>query len=262
MNGIEKIRKTFENRQGIKLMTHVVGGYPSLEYSEKIVSAMAAAGADLVEIQVPYSDPTADGPSIMTANTKARLTGITTDEVIAMAGRLAASAGIPILLMSYINPVYRYGIERFVARAAGLGISGVIIPDYPADDELELIKKCNEAGIAFVPLVTGGSTAERIGRVCGSSDSPFLYAVLRAGVTGRKTELTGEHLSFLEMAHRVTGKYVAAGFGIREKSQVETLSKAAHCAIIGSAVTDIIEKETAAGQDPCFAVSAFVRGIR
>ena len=262
MTGIDRIRKTFENRKGIKLMTHVVGGYPSLAASEQIVAAMAAAGADLVEIQIPYSDPTADGPSIMTANTKARLDGTTTEAVINMAGRLAAASGIPILVMSYINPVYRYGIERFVARTVELGISGVIIPDYPADDELGLIKKCNEAGTAFVPLVTGGSSRERIGKVCVASDSPFLYAVLRAGVTGRKTELTGEHLSFLEMAHRVTGKYVAAGFGIREKAQVETLSKAAHCAVIGSAVTEIIEKETGAGKNPADAVASFIKGIR
>lgn len=262
MTGIDRIRNSFENRKGIKLMTHVVAGYPSLEASEQIVAAMAVAGADLVEIQVPYSDPTADGPSIITANTKARMTGITTEEVISMAGRLAATTGIPILLMSYINPVYRYGIERFVARTVELGISGMIIPDYPADDELGLIKKCNEAGIAFVPLVTGGSSQERIGRVCAASDSPFLYAVLRAGVTGRRTEITAEHLSFLEMAHRITGMYVAAGFGIREKVQVETLSGSAHCAIIGSAVTDIIEKEFAAGRNPAEAVSAFIKGIR
>ena len=262
MNGIEKIRASFEMRKNIKLMMHVVGGFPSLDSSEKIVAAMASAGADLVEIQIPYSDPTADGPSIMTANTKARLAGTTTDQVIDMAGRLAASSGIPILLMSYINPVFRYGIDRFVDRTAGLGISGVIIPDYPADDELGLIRKCNETGTAFVPLVTGGSSEERIEKVCAASDSPFLYAVLRAGVTGRKTELTGEHLNFLETCSRVTGKYVAAGFGIREKAQVEKLSMAAHCAIIGSAITDIIENESSAGRNPTGAVAEFIRGIR
>ena len=262
MNGIDRIRHSFESRKEIKLMTHVVGGYPSLSLSEKTVAAMASAGADLVEIQIPYSDPTADGPSIMTANTKARLAGTTTDAVIDMAGRLAASTGIPILLMSYINPVFRYGVERFIARAVELGISGMIIPDYPSGDELEIIKKSNSAGIAFVPLVTGGSSAERIKEVCGVSDSPFLYAVLRAGVTGRKTEITDGHSGFLDMAHRVTGKYVAAGFGIREKIQVETLSGSAHCAIIGSAITDIIERESAAGKDPAAAVAEFIRRIR
>lgn len=262
MTGIERIRNAFENRNGIKLMTHVVGGFPSLAASEDLVASMAAAGADLVEIQVPYSDPTADGPSIMTANTKARMAGTTTDDVLNMAGRLAATTGIPILIMSYINPVYRYGIDRFVSRIAWLGISGVIIPDYPADDELGLIKKCNDASIAFVPLVTGGSSPERIADVCRSSGSPFLYAVLRAGVTGRRTELTAEHLAFLEMCHSVTGKFVAAGFGIREKSQVDVLSKAAHCAIIGSAVTDIVTKESSSGNDPSAAVAAFIKGIR
>lgn len=262
MTGIDRIRETFENRKGIKLMTHIVGGYPSLHASEKIVAAMASAGADLVEIQVPFSDPTADGPSIMTANTKARLAGTTTAAVMEMAGRLASSAGIPVLLMSYINPVYRYGIERFVSVSLELGICGMIIPDYPAEDELGLIKKCNDAGIAFVPLVTGGSTAERIGRVCETSDSPFLYAVLRAGVTGRRTELSDEHLRFLGTAHSVTGKYVAAGFGIREKSQVEMLAQAAHCAIVGSAITDIIEREYSAGNEPSGAVHRFIRGLR
>ncbi len=262
MTGIDRIRNSFENRGGIKLMTHVVGGYPSPGISERLVAAMASAGADLVEIQIPYSDPTADGPSIMNANAKARIAGTTTDMVIDMAGRLASSANIPILLMSYINPVYRYGIERFVARTLELGISGIIVPDYPADDELGLTEKCNRAGTAFVPLVTGGSTEERISEVCGASDSPFIYAVMRAGVTGRKTELTDEHIQFLEMAHRITGKYVAAGFGIRERVQIETLSRSAHCAVIGSAVTDIIEKEYSEGKDPTEAVARFIRAIR
>ena len=262
MSGIDKIRNAFENRKGIKLMTHVVAGFPTMEASEKIVASMALAGADLVEIQIPFSDPTADGPSIMTANTKARLAGTTTEGVMEMAGRLASSTGLPILVMSYINPVYRYGIERFVSKSLELGISGIIIPDYPSEDELMLIRKCNDAGIAFVPLVTGGSSEERIGQVCGTSGSPFLYAVLRQGVTGRRTELSEEHISFLEMCHRVTGKYVAAGFGIRDKDQVEILSKAAHCAIVGSAVTDIIDRVTSVGTDPAGAVEMFIKSLR
>lgn len=221
-------------------MTHIVAGFPSLAESEAIVRSMAANGADLVEIQIPFSDPTADGPSIVGANTDALATGITTVQTIEMAGKLAQSVDIPILIMSYLNPIFIYGAEKFIDDIRSLGISGIIVPDCPVEEHFGLTELCNDARIASVPLVAPMTTPERVSLLCAQSLSPFVYAVMRLGVTGKKTELSKDLTDYLEMVKKHSGRFVAAGFGIREASQVSALNDFADCAIVGSAVTDCV----------------------
>jgi tryptophan synthase alpha chain len=240
MNGTQKIEHAFEKNRSIKLMTHIVAGFPSLGDSEAIVRSMASNGADLVEIQIPFSDPTADGPSIVGANTDALATGITTVQAIEMAGRVAQSVDIPILLMSYLNPIFTYGAEKFVDDIRSLGISGVIVPDCPPEENFGLTELCNDARIASVPLVAPMTSPERVSLLSAQSLSPFVYAVMRLGVTGKKTELSKDLSDYLAMVKKQSGRYVAAGFGIRESSQVSALNNFADCAIVGSAVTDCV----------------------
>lgn len=261
MNGIDKINKAFETPKKIKLMTHIVAGFPSLVESEEIVKAMAANGADIVEIQIPFSDPTADGPSISGANTDALAGGTNPLQAIEMAGRLAASAGIPILIMTYINPVFSFGIDRFISLLSEKGIAGVIIADCPFDDDLGIVEKCNNAGIAFVPLIAPGTSAERMKYLAGLSASPFVYAVMRLGITGRKTDIGNDGKKYLETVKQMTGKYCAAGFGIREKDQIDALAGIADCAVVGSAVTDTVRTAHNNKKSPSEEVGKFIKEL-
>jgi tryptophan synthase alpha chain len=261
MNGIEKIAKAFQSSKKIKLMTHIVAGFPSLDESERIVKSMADNGADIVEIQIPFSDPTADGPSISGANTVSLANGTTPLQAIDMAGRLAKSAGIPILVMTYINPVFSIGIDRFVSLLAEHEISGVIIADCPFEDDLGLVEKCNSAGIAFVPLIAPGTNPERMKYLAERSASPFVYAVMRLGITGKKTEIGDEGRVYLERVRTNTGKFCAAGFGIRSKDQIDSLEGIADCAVIGSAITDLVRSAHEEGVSPSKEVGIFVKNL-
>jgi tryptophan synthase alpha chain len=261
MTGIEKIQKTFQSPKKIKLMTHIVAGFPTLADSEEIVKAMAQNGADIVEIQIPFSDPTADGPSISGASTVALAGGINPLQAIDMAGRLASTAGIPILIMTYINPVFSIGIDRFVSLLSEKGISGVIIPDCPFEDDLGLVEKCTKAGLAFVPLVAPGTSSERMKYLSGSTTSPFVYAVTRLGITGKKTNIGEEGIAYLQTVKNVTGKYCAAGFGIREKDQIDTLIGIADCAVVGSAVTDTARNAHNNKKSPAEEVGKFIKEL-
>jgi tryptophan synthase alpha chain len=260
-NGIEKIKAAFAKHGKIKLMTHIIGGFPSLEESEKIVREMIRGGADIVEVQIPFSDPTADGPVISEANVRALATGVSTAEVIEMCGRLAGNASAPILVMTYLNPVHAYGIERFVSDCASKGIAGVIIPDCPPED-LGLVELCNRAGIAFVPLVAPSTNEARMKYLGSVSDSPFVYAVTRLGVTGKKTDIGSDVGGYCEKVARATGKLVAAGFGIRDREQVKSLEGKAACAIVGSAVTTAVKNAVEANIPADRAAFDFVSSLR
>lgn len=261
-DGIQRIESAFAKNAGMKLMTHIVGGYPSLDESEKIVRAMSEAGADLIEIQIPFSDPTADGPVIVGANVAARENGVTTRQVLEMSGRLARELDTPILTMTYINPVFAYGVEKFINDIASLGISGVIIPDCPPEEDLGAIAAANKAKIAFVPLVAPSTDDERMKYLGSVSLSPFVYAVMRLGVTGKKTEIGNDTASYCAKVGNLTGKKVAAGFGIRERSQVIELEGKADCAIVGSAVTEAVRLAEEAGKDAAAAAGEMVRKLK
>jgi tryptophan synthase alpha chain len=292
MTGIDRITRAFEDpiatraddervatriiedtsSRGIKLMTHAVVGYPDMAASSRILAAMASAGADFIETQLPFSDPSADGRSIVEANYGALAAGSSTRTCLETIEGLRAATGAdvaeraertPILVMSYVNVLYAYGIDEIVARAAASGIDGFIVPDYPDDEsELGLAAKCAEAGLALVPLIAPTTSLERAASLAAASASPFLYAVTRLGVTGRKTELDAEALGRLESLKERTGKRIAAGFGIRERSQVRALQGHADCAIVGSAIVDAIRSATEAGKDPAAAAGELVRSLK
>jgi tryptophan synthase alpha chain len=263
MTGIDRITRSFETRKGIALMTHAVVGYPDMETSTRILAAMAASGADFLEAQLPFSDPSADGRSIVEANYGALRAGSSTRSCLSALELLRASTEVPILVMSYVNVLYAYGIDAIVERAAKSGIDGFIVPDYPDDEaELGLADKCATAGLALVPLIAPTTSYERAESLAAASASPFLYAVTRLGVTGRKTELDSGSLDRLKTLRSRTGKRIAAGFGIRERSQVRALEGIADCAIVGSALVDAIRSAVESGKAPEAAAGELVRSLK
>ena len=261
MTGIDRIARTFGSREGLKLMAHAVVGYPDAGTSARILAAMAANGADLIEAQLPFSDPSADGTSIVAANHAALRSGSRTEACLATLEALRAKTEAPILVMSYLNPILAYGVEALVERAARSGLDGFIVPDYPDDEtELGLAEKCAAAGLALVPLIAPTTSIDRASALASAGASPFLYVVLRLGVTGRKTVLEVPPW-IVSPPSRRDGKYVAAGFGLREKAQIDALCRYADCAIVGSALVDAARDAVSAGADPALAVGEIVRSL-
>lgn len=262
MTGIERIEKVFSTGKKIKMMTHVVGGYPDMQTCESLVLLMAEKGIDMVEIQLPFSDPLADGPIIVQANHHALRAGVKTDAVMEMIEGLRGKVDIPLLIMSYINPVYAYGVEAFVQKALSAGVDGFIIPDCPPEEpELGIPGLCKKNNLAFVPLIAPSTSKERMKFVVRDTDSPFVYAVLRLGVTGRKTQLDEEIVTYLNTIKEVTGRYIAGGFGIREKSQLDALAGHVECGVVGSALLRVIDEANAQKRDPLAAASDFLNKL-
>jgi tryptophan synthase alpha subunit len=264
MNGVDRITRAFTTGGSrIKLMTHAVCGFPDRGRSRRILSEMARSGADIIEAQLPFSDPSADGRLIVEANHAALRAGSKTRDCLDDLAALRKETGIPILIMSYLNPIFAYGAERLIEWAAKEGIDGLIVPDCP-DDEVDppLRSLCAEAGLAFVPLIAPTTSIERARELAKISSSPFLYVVTRLGVTGRKTELDSAGLERLKRLRIESGKFTAAGFGIRERAQIEALEGGADCAIVGSALVDAARNAVAKSADPAEAVGAVIRELR
>lgn len=255
MTGIDRITRTFKGGSRIKLMAHAVVGYPDGPASRRILAAMALSGADIIEAQLPFSDPSADGKTIVDANSAALRSGSSTSACLAALEELRGTTEAPILIMSYLNPLLAYGIEALIERMGASGLDGLIVPDYPDDEpELQLAERCVAAGIALVPLIAPTTSMARAKVLAASTASPFLYVVLRLGVTGRKTELDASSIERLAELKKATGKYLAAGFGICERAQIEALEGTADCAIVGSALVDAARRATEEGDDCAKAV--------
>lgn len=263
MTGIERLTRCFESGGGIRLMAHAVCGYPDQRESRRILSAMVAAGADIIEAQLPFSDPSADGPTIVEANHAALRARSSTAACLEALEALRRETEAPILVMSYLNPILAYGAEAMAERCARSGLDGFIVPDYP-DDESEppLAELCAGAGLALVPLIAPTTSLERAWRLASSSASPLLYVVLRLGVTGRRTELDEASLDRLSALRERTGKRLAAGFGLKEKSQIEALEGRADCAIVGSALVDAVRQAIEEGSDPAESVGRRIASLR
>lgn len=262
MTGIERIERVFSSPKKIRLMTHVVGGYPDLQTCEALILLMAEKGIDMVEIQLPFSDPLADGPVIVQANHRALQAGIKTETVMEMIERLRGKIEIPLLIMSYVNPLFAYGVESFVKRALSAGVAGFIIPDCPPEEpELGLPGICMKNNLAFVPLIAPSTTTERMHHLVNNSISPFVYAVLRLGVTGKKTQLDRETIAYLSRIKQTTSRYIAAGFGISEKAQLHALAGHVECGVVGSAILGVIDHAKKEGRDPLQAASEFLDNL-
>jgi len=248
--GAERIAAAFAGHgKRAALMPYLMGGHPSKEESLAAGEAAVAAGADLIELGVPFSDPLADGPVIHAAGTAALEAGITPGDVLEICAALAPR--VPVVLMVYANVVLADGPEAFAARAAAAGAAGLIVPDLPQDEADEVRAACDTAGLALVALVAPSSTPERVAAI-GANARGFVYAVSLAGTTGERAELPPELSGLVERVRAATDLPVAVGFGISTAEQAATVGALADGVIVGSRVV------RAAGEGGADAVGAVI----
>jgi tryptophan synthase alpha chain len=230
--GSERIAAAFASHgKRAALMPYLMGGFPDIGASRKIGIASAEAGADLLELGIPFSDPLADGPVIHAAGTHALRAGVTPGDVLGVCETLAER--IPVVLMVYANLALARGAEAFVERAAGAGAAGLIVPDLPHDEAAELRAACDARGLALVPLVAPTTTPERLRQV-GEDARGFVYTVSLTGTTGERDELPPELEGTVERVRAATTLPVAVGFGIARPEQARQVAEVADGVIVGS----------------------------
>lgn len=223
------------------LITFVTAGDPDMAGTVEIVLRMAAAGADIIELGVPFSDPLADGPVIQKASRRSLESGCTLPQILEAVKEIRKKCIKPLVLMGYYNPVYRYGVRRFVLDAARAGINGVIVPDLPHEESGPLREAAREAGMDFIPLVAPTTTDRRLKKIAGDAQG-FIYCVSVTGVTGAREEIKTDLEAFIGNVRRYTTLPLAVGFGISGPEQA--VRAAAHCdaVVVGSAIVNIIAK--------------------
>lgn len=251
---LESYLRTRMKEKDILLMTHLVLGYPSFEDSFKIIEAMAAAGVDLMELQIPFSDPIADGPVILRANQKALSEGATVRESLDLAKRVAETFDIPFLIMTYYNILFKYGTDRFVAEMADRQLRGAIIPDLPPEEGAIYLKAMEKQGLAPILIFSPATSLERM-KYLSSSAKGFVYCVARKGVTGQDTSFSKELGTYLSRCREATDLPLAVGFGVKQKEDVDFLKGKADIAVIGTQTIRIVEEKGVG------AVEDFIRGL-
>lgn len=224
-------------RESPGFMMHTVAGYPDMESSRLIADTIMNAGADILEVQIPFSDPVADGPVIAQANEAALRAGATIRDSLTMIGKLTHNAEKPVVIMTYFNIIHRYGIEAFCRDVRKMGVQGLIIPDYPSDEDPGngLIANCEKQDLAFIQVVASTTKDGRLKQIV-SQASGFIYATARTGITGEKTIINPETLTYLKNIRSHSDLPLAVGFGLSEKTQVKALQSHADIMIVGSAL--------------------------
>ncbi len=243
-----------------KLMAHMIAGYPDLETSVAVAKALAAGGADYLEVQFPYSDPTADGPTIERASQAALAGGFRVDDGFALMRRLRETLEIPLFVMTYGSLVFARGVARFCDDAVAAGVRGVIIPDLPPDYSEGLFDEGGQRGLAVVPVIAPEITEARL-RVVGDLRPEYIYTALRLGITGRKTELDGGTIRYLDRVSGLGAK-VVAGFGVRSGEQMRALSGHAYAAAVGSYFLECLGRAMAEGRDIAVEVEKAASGLK
>jgi tryptophan synthase alpha chain len=256
-SGVERIADAFaRTSKRAALMPYLMGGFPTLEQSARIGEAYVAAGADLIELGVPYSDPLADGPVIHAAGTRALAAGSSVAGVLEVARTLAPD--VPVVLMCYANMVLAPGAEAFAERLARTGACGLIVPDLPVGEAPEVLQACDAQGIALIPLVAPTTTPERM-REIGAQAKGFLYTVSVVGTTGEREALAGRFAEIVARAKAGTSVPVALGFGIGTPEQARMAADAgADGVIVG---TRLIRAVDEAPEDPAAAAGEVVEGL-
>lgn len=233
-----RIRK----KGGKAFIPYIMAGDPDLRRTGELVKILEDCGADIIELGVPFSDPLADGPTIQKAAQRALAEGVTMGSVIGFVAELRKTTDIPIILMTYYNPIFKYGEERFANDASFSGVDGIIVPDLPPDEASGLISCCREKGIDTVFLLAPTSTGDRIAKVAKSS-SGFIYYVSITGITGAKLSIDPAIQSHIMQIRKVTDKPIAVGFGISSPEEASVVSGFADGVIVGSAIVKMAERD-------------------
>ena len=233
-----RIQKAFENQKAF--IAFVTGGDPDIETTKKLIPAMAKAGADLIEIGIPFSDPIAEGVVIQEADVRALSAGTTTDDLFDMVKEVRKDTDVALVFMTYMNPVYTYGTERFMKKCAECGIDGVIIPDVPFEENDEVKGACEAAGVDLISMIAPTSK-ERIHMIAKQAKG-FLYCVSSLGVTGVRSQITTDIHAMVEQVKQVSDIPCAIGFGISTPQQAYEMAVKADGAIVGSAIVKLVAK--------------------
>lgn len=252
---MSRIKEAFAN--GKAFIPFITCGYPSVEVSMKIITEMEKAGADLIELGIPFSDPTAEGPVIQDADAQALAAGVTTDKVFDMVEKLRQNVRIPMVFMTYANVVFSYGTERFAEKAAQVGIDGVILPDIPFEEKEEFSGIFKSFGLDMISFIAPTSR-ERISMIAKEADG-FVYCVSSLGVTGVREKITtdiGEMVSIVKKNRDIP---CAVGFGIATPEQAKEMARHTDGVIVGSAIVKLCEQY---GEDSPTKVAEYVRSMK
>jgi len=250
----EYIRKTKQEKD-ILLMTHLVLGYPSLAINREVIRQMVEKGVELIEMQIPFSEPVADGPLIVKANQDSLVSGTRVADCLEFAAEMTATHQIPFLFMTYYNIIFKYGVERFFKKAVEIGIRGFIVPDLPPEEGQEFLELADRYNIAPILIYAPTSTPERM-RFLDKHARGFIYCVARRGVTGKQTEFTSDFEAYLARCRQSTALPLAVGFGISSREDVRYLTGKADIAVIGTATIRLVAEH---GPE---AVGPFIAGLR
>ena len=233
---MSNIAKAFEN--GKAFIPFITCGDPDLETTEKVVKEAVRAGADLIELGIPFSDPTAEGPVIQAASARALSAGTTTDKIFDMVARLRNDVTIPLTFMTYANVVFSYGAERFILRCKEVGIDGLVLPDIPFEEKEEFLPYTKKYGVDLVSLIAPTSE-DRISMIASEAEG-YIYVVSSLGVTGVRSNITTDIASLTSKVRESSHVPCAIGFGISTPEQAKNMSQYADGVIVGSAIVKII----------------------
>lgn len=231
----KKIAEAFAG--GKAFIPFITCGDPSLEITEQLVYAMEEAGADLIELGIPFSDPTAEGPVIQAANVRALAGGVTTDKIFDMVEKIRKKSSVPMVFMTYANVVFSYGIQRFVSKAAEVGMNGLILPDVPYEEKEEFDTVCKAYGLDLISLIAPTSH-ERIAQIAKDAEG-FVYCVSSLGVTGTRTNITTDIGAMVKLVKQTKNIPCAVGFGISTPEQAKKMAEQSDGAIVGSAIVKL-----------------------
>ena len=232
---MSKVQQAFSH--GKAFIPFITCGYPSLAVTEQAVYAMAEAGADLIELGIPFSDPTAEGPVIQAANVRALAGGVTTDKIFDMVRRIRRKTDIPMVFMTYANVVFSYGSERFIRTAAEIGMDGLILPDVPYEEKAEFDPLCRQYGMDLISLIAPTSH-ERI-RMIAREAAGFVYCVSSLGVTGVRSNITTDIGAMVQLVKQEREIPCAVGFGISTPAQAADMASRSDGAIVGSTIVKL-----------------------
>lgn len=252
---MSKIRSAFEH--GKAFIAFITCGDPDLETTGAAVRAAVENGADLIELGIPFSDPTAEGPVIQGANLRALNGGVTTDRIFSFVRELRQDVRIPMVFMTYANVVFSYGADRFISTCREIGIDGLILPDLPYEEKEEFQPICRQYGVDLISLIAPTSE-NRIAMIAKEAEG-FLYIVSSLGVTGARSQITTDLASIVEMVRRNTDIPCAIGFGISTPEQARKMASLSDGAIVGSAIVKLLEQYGKAAPEK---IGAYVRSMK
>ena len=255
MKRLETDLKARLAQKPILLMTHLMLGYPSFAANREVIAQMAANGVDCIELQIPFSEPIADGPVITRAGQASLNAGTKVADCLAFGAEMAtAHPGVHFLFMTYYNILYKYGERAFLEKCRDIGMVGTIVPDLPPEEGADYIASSRELGLAPIPFFTPTSTDARMREVAAQGEG-FVYCVARRGVTGQHTEIDAGIAEYLARCRQTTSLPLAVGFGISERADVRGLTGKADMAVVGTATIKLVDAE---GPQ---AVGGYIRGL-